>query len=60
MLNKVGRFEVHLDGCIHLTCKEDEIELFNEISGMSKKNLRNLPLVTYDYEDSKSKKKGMI
>ena len=49
MLKKVGRFEVESDGNIHLKNEQDERDLFDELDRMPKKDLRNIPLVTYDY-----------
>lgn len=56
MLKKVGRFEVESDGNIHLKNVQDERDLFDELDRMSKKDLRNIPLVTYDYNSKNSVK----
>lgn len=49
MLSKIGRFKVESDGSIHLKNEQDERDLFDELDRMPKKDLRNIPLVTYDY-----------
>ena len=55
MLKKIGRFKVESDGNIHLKNERDERDLFDELDRMSKKDLRNIPLVTYDYNSKNSK-----
>ena len=57
MINQIGRFKVDSTGVIHITNKEDEIELINEIDNMSTKMWKDLPLVNLDY---KTDKKGEI
>ncbi len=53
MINQIGRFKADSSGVIHITNKEDEIEIMSEIDNMSTKMWKDLPLVNLEYKTDK-------
>ena len=53
MINQIGRFKADSNGVIHITSKEDEIEIISEIDSMSTKMWKDLPLVNLEYKTDK-------
>ena len=53
MINQIGRFKADSNGVIHITSKEDEIEIMSEIDSMSTKMWKDLPLVNLEYKTDK-------
>lgn len=53
MINQIGRFKADSNGVIHITNKEDEIEIISEIDSMSTKMWKDLPLVNLEYKTDK-------